>query len=382
MMRLALDARSTQGDRRGVGVYTTNLLLALARRPDLPAITLFLDSAQPDPADVPLSAFAIRRLGGRGGSVVWEQWRLPHALRGFDLFHGPANVSPLVTPCPTVLTIHDTIFVRRLRDISAVTYPRQIFGHQYRRWAYPVFARRARAILTVSEASRKDIVDVLGIPPERVTVAHEAVSEAFAQARPAPLAELRARFDLPATYLLAPGAYEKRKNVPLLFAALRRLGESGAPVPALALAGASHLFASRYPEEARRQGIERVVRFLPYVTDGEMKGLQQGALAYCWPSRKEGFGLPILEAMSCGTPVLASDIPVNREIGGEAALYAGVDDPGGWAAALHRLLTDDALRSRLRSAGPAHAAGFSWDRLADRTLAVYRAVLGEGGKGG
>lgn len=365
-MRIAFDARTVQGARRGMGGYAHSLLAEFARRGANGDITLLTDPALPDlPADI-ASGYRIARVGGPGGTVLWEQWYLPLALRSFDLLHSPANSAPLRSPIPVVLTLHDAIFMRKLRDISRHTYLRQIAGHLYRKNVLSRASRRARLVLTVSEASRRGIMDRLGIPAERVVVSGEALPDSFMQSPASTEAEIRARFGLEPGYLMALGAYEKRKNIPLLFRMLERL-----PGRTLVLAGADNLRASGYEAEVRRKGLAGRVRFLPFISLPELKGLYSCALVFLFPSREEGFGLPILESMHCGTPVIAADMPASAETSGGVAVLLDPNDDARWAAAVENIATDGAVRNKLAMGGKAHAGSFKWDSVADLTLKSY-----------
>jgi len=373
-MRIAFDGRIMQGRPRGMGVYAGNLLKAIARRSDRPQITLLLDSSLPDPEGLPAGVFETRRARGIGGLVAWEQFHLPRLAGGFDLLHCPANGAPVRCGVPVILTIHDAIFVRRFREISAVPYPRQLIGHLYRTRFYPEAARRAAAVVTVSETSRQDIISLLRVPGDRVCVTLEAVSETFRDLEPMGETDLRGKFGIPGPYLLAMGQYEKRKNIPLLFGVFGHLKNSMQAPPQLVLSGAENLRATRYREEVGTRGISSMVRFLPYVTERELKALYTCAVAFLMPSRKEGFGLPVLEAMSVGTPVIASAIGAHREVAGDAALVLDPDDPEVWVEAIRRVMTDSGYREKLSGLSRAQAARFNWDRTAELTLKVYAGV--------
>ncbi len=370
---IAVDGRSLQGQPRGVGIYTYSLLAAMSRSSAAGRITVFLDASLPKPEHIP--DLAVRLVAGFGGTVAWDQFHLPRALKGFRLLHSPANSAPYFSPCPVVLTLHDAIFVRRLRDISQVTYIRQILGHIYRKYGYPRCARRAAAVIAVSEAVRGEIIERVGVSSERVTVVPEALSESFSRTIPLPEAHVRGRLGIEGPYLLAMGAYEKRKNVPLLFdvlAILKRRGNSGLK---LLLAGADNLEATRYRERVRELDLEDAVAFMSYVDEQTLKSLYQYAAAFLRPSWSEGFALPALEAMSCGTPLIASDIPVHREVIGDAGILIRPDDPEKWADGIQRIMQDPAETERYRDRARIRIGDFSWDRAAQSVLEVYDRVL-------
>lgn len=207
-------------------------------------------------------------------------------------------------------------------------------------------------------------------------VTPEAVSESFTAAEAPPEADLLGRLNLRTPYLLAMGAYEKRKNIGLLFRVWEQLKKDGPNPPLLALSGAENLNATRYEAEVRERGIADLVRFLPYVPEADLKGLHTYAEAFLMPSRNEGFGLPLLEAMSVGTPVLASNIPAHVEVCGSAGLLRDPDDVEGWTVLIRELLVDREMRALVGEQGPPWAASFTWDTCASRTLDAWNRVVG------
>lgn len=358
-----------------MGFYTSNLLTALGELHPAERITVVLDAGRGLPRFLESSPFEVLRISGAGGQVAWEQYHLPRAARGFDLLHSPANGAPLFCRVPRVVTVHDAIFVRRLADISERTYTRQVMGHYYRRLLHPPAIRAARAVITVSETSRKDISIKLKVPFERITVIPEALPEEFAGAEPEPCEEMLAALKIQRPYYLALGAYEKRKNISMLFEVLSLLkGRVEADFP-LVVAGAENLDASGYSEGVRRLSITDRVIFLPYVGESRLKALYSNAKAFLFPSRKEGFGLPLLQAMHCSVPVVASETESNRETADDAALYFGPDDPKAWAEGLCRLSSDPSLASSLVEKGRARLSAFSWRNAALSTLEVYQRLF-------
>jgi glycosyltransferase involved in cell wall biosynthesis len=374
-VRVAFDGRSLQGRPRGMGLYGASLLAAMRRLPRPPDITLLVDAALPAPDLAAGGAFPAMRTGGPGGLMAGEQWWLPRAARGFDLLHCPANGAPVACAVPVVVTVHDVIFLRRFSEIAARPGVRHVVGHLYRTHVYPRAIRAASRVITVSETSRREIAAGIGLNPAAIAVVPEAVPAPFASAVAEEEDALRRRYGLDGPFLVAMGAYEKRKNIPLLFAALASVRRSLDPPPLLVLAGAEDLTYSGYQEAARSAGVGDLVRFLPYVRTGELKGLFAAALAFCMPSRREGFGLPVLEAMSVGAPVLASRISAHEEVAAEAALLLPEDDPRAWADAMLDVARNPETRDRLRRAGLARAARFSWDWAAEATAAVYAEVI-------
>jgi glycosyltransferase involved in cell wall biosynthesis len=290
-------------------------------------------------------------LAHRAGHL-WEQAVLPLRVTGCALIYSPANLAPLGSR-RNVLVIHD---VAALRHPAA--YSRAYVAYQRR--MLPALARRARMLVTVSEFSKRELVEVLGVPPERVAVIPEGVGERFR--RDADAVAARERYGLAGPYALAVGTVSARKNLAVLEQAARALRDRGVE---LVVAGSDRGYLRAEPTSLRRLG---------YVGDVDLPGLYAGALALALPSRYEGFGLPCLEAMACGTPVVAAASGALPETVANAGLLVDPDDPAAFADAL-LAAANDPMRERLVSAGLRRAAEFSWDRTASLTDAAIGSVL-------
>jgi glycosyltransferase involved in cell wall biosynthesis len=316
---------------------------------------------------------AVRRvvLAGRAQRVLWEQSLLPWALRRarVDLFHSPHHSLPLLrSGWRTVVTVHDVTF--RLMP-RRYTPARRL----YMRAVTALAARRADAVIVPTRSVAADFRRLYGGLAGRVFVVPEAAPPAM---RPiedqALLDEARRRLRLPGRFVLSVGTLEPGKNRATLLRALAWLRRWGLP-HALVIAG-QRGWGDAVPERlAAALGVSDRVWYLGYVSDADLPLLYNLAEAFVFPSWREGFGLPPLEAMACGTPVVASDRPAMPEVLGEAALYAPPGDARAIAAALARVLSDGALWDELRRRGLAQAARYSWARTARETLAVYRWVL-------
>ena len=300
-------------------------------------------------------------LSHRAGHL-WEQAVLPAraAREQAPLLLCPANLAPLAFPRNAVV-IHDAAALR-----EPAWYSRAYVAWQ--RAILPLIARRARLVLTVSEFSRAELTDLLGLDPARVAVVPGGVDERFTPAAdPAPA---RAALGLQHPYVLTVASRTARKNLAALEHAARALAADGIEVVA---AGGDR-------PQFRAEGATAAVRSVGYVPDEHLPGLYAGASAFVLPSRYEGFGLTCLEAMACGVPVVAARAGALPETCGDAALFADPDEPESFTGALQHALGAEA--PRLRAAGHARAAPFTWERAAREVDALVRAAAGVSARGG
>ena len=300
---------------------------------------------------------------------MWTHIRLSAEMlvRPPDVLFVPAHVLPLWSPRRTVVTIH---------DLGYVHYPKAHPAAQrlYLRLATRWNAWRATAVLADSEATRRDIVRYCRIPAAKITVVYLGVGERFRPVTDAALLnQVMARYDITPLYLLFVGTVQPRKNLARLIDAWARYLAGAGSDPStitLVIAGKRGWLTEAIERRAGELGIATRVRFAGYVADDDLPALISGALGYLLPSLYEGFGLPVLEAQACGTPVLAAATSSLPEVGGDAALYVDPHDTASIAAGIARLLEDVDLRARLRAAGLARVAGWTWERTARETLAV------------
>lgn len=306
------------------------------------------------------------------GKVWFEQITFPRACRHLraDVAHVPYWAPPLRPTIPTVVTIHDLIplLLREYRGGPLVRFYTALVGYT---------ARSATQVLTDSEFSRQDIIAHLGLVPDRVRAIYLAAGESYTPT-PAPTdADVRARYSLPERYVLYLGGFDVRKNVATLIAAYHRatpaIGETHPLVIAGKLPRTDTPFAPDPRRLAQERGLgDRAVRFIDFPDDADKPALYRGATAFIFPTRYEGFGLPPLEALSCGTPVVGSDASSIPEIVGEGGLLLPPDDVEGMAQALVKLATDVHFRAELSQRALTQAARFSWEQTAQETLATYQ----------
>lgn len=298
---------------------------------------------------------------------LWFEWSLPAAVARFkpDVLFSPDGYCSLRTRVPTLMTLHD---VAPLHHPNQVPWaPRRYYQH-----FLPRFAARADHIVAVSEAARSDIMSTCGVPPARITAVLNGVRDVF---RPLPTAEqdgVRRRFSEGAPYLLYTGAIHPRKNVDTLIRAFDAFKTAYPSDVRLVLAGRMAWQTEAVTAALSASAHRAHIHLTGYVDDAALPGLYGAALALVNLSVHEGFGLPLAEAMACGTPVLASRLPVFEEVGGAAALYADPLDPIEVADAMHRLLTEEGLLARMGHQSLVQSRQFDWDVAASKVYALLR----------
>ena len=304
--------------------------------------------------------------------IAWEQALGPVAvLRDrLDLIHGPVNVLPLGAPCLGIVTIHDLAFLAHPEAFNAAK-------RRYLTLMTALSARRATRIIAVSHFTKLEIVRRLRVAPAKVAVVHNAVDPAFAPRPPDEVARFRAAHGLPERLILTVGTLEPRKNLTGLLDAFAHLA-SETDADLIVVGGQGWRYDAALARVATL-GLAARVRFVGHVPDDDLPLWYNAATVFVYPSRYEGFGLPPLEALACGTPTIVSAAASLPEVVGEAALLVEPGAADALAATLRRLLAEPALRARLRAAGPPHAAGFTWARAAAATRAVYGAALAAAG---
>lgn len=309
--------------------------------------------------------------------ILWEQLALPvlSQARRLDLLHGAVNVSPLVAPCPAVITIHDLSFVRYPQAFPAVQ--RVYLQTQVKR-----SARSARRVIAVSEATKRDVMALFGVPAERIDVVYNGVDSAFTPAAMDDIRAFRRRKGLPERYVLHLGTLEPRKNLVRLVQAFHDARSQGATDVALILAGGKGWSYDDIFAEVSRLGLEQAVLFPGYIPDDELPWWYRGAEIFCYPSLLEGFGLPVAEALACGVPVITSDRSSLPEVAGDAAWLVDPTSVDALSQALATLLTNKDQARVFAAKGPPQAARFTWRRTAEQTAAVYRKALAEKSGGG
>ncbi|MCS7179437.1 MAG: glycosyltransferase family 4 protein [Anaerolineae bacterium] len=365
-----LDARTATAHFPGIGRYVVNLARAMAPLlgPE-ERLTLLRDPTRPSPwnlsalageqvrvVDVPLSPFSPR-----------QQWAVPRILRRLQagLYHSPYYLMPYRPGVPTVLTVYDVIPLKF--PAQSTFQARMLF-----RWTMGMALRAARLVVAISEATHRDLAQHFSVAPERMRVTPLAADPVFSPRPPAEVDALRRRYGLPESFVLYVGSNKPHKNLARLVEAWAQTTDSGIR-STLVIAGP---WDPRYPEPRRlaeRLGL-RNIRWLGPVPEADLPALYSAATLFVFPSLYEGFGLPVLEAMACGLPVVCSHTSSLPEVAGDAALLVDPADIRALAAAIERALADETLRATLQARGLERARSFTWEDTAQRTREVWGAV--------
>ena len=367
-MRIGIDARKLRD--YGIGTYVRNLLRQLARQDDDDYVVF---CHEPDMESVRALGPRFRPVREEAGNyTVREQFAIPLDVRreAVDLFHAPHYVLPPLTPSRSVVTIHDCIHLR---------FPQYLpsrLGYAYARAQMWSATHRAARVITVSEASKRDILRYFRVGESRIDVIYNAIDERFWQEPDAEeIDRVRQRYQLDAPFVLYAGNIKPHKNLERLIEAFNILRQGAAfkDVQLLIIGDEISKYAT-LRRAVHRYKLHKYVRFFGFVPDRTLAALYRLANVFVFPSLYEGFGLPPLEAMASGTPVITSNVSSLPEVVGDAAVMIDPYEPAAIAEALERVLTDDALRADLRVRGLARAREFSWERSVARVRAIYHEV--------
>jgi glycosyltransferase involved in cell wall biosynthesis len=371
-----IDVAAAVHGRAGLGRYAESLARALVAK-DRERFALFFNRS----GDVrpPQRLTGLEGIPARSVRAGYKPWRMTvwlgqlarfsfdPLLPGAELYHATEHLLMPLRRVPTVLTVHDLIFHLFPQHHKRLNY-------WYLNAALPLYCRRASAVIAVSGATKGDLVRLYGLDPTKITVVHEATEPHFAPVSLGQIAAVRSRYRLPDHYLLHVGTIEPRKNLDRLLEALHRLRAGGEDVRLVIVGSKGWLYHSFF-QRLEELALGDAVALTGYVPDADLPAVYSGARLAVTPSLYEGFGLPILEAMACGTPVVCSHTSSLPEVGGDAACYFDPTDVAAMTDALRTVWKNEALRETMRQDGLARAAQFSWARAADETLAVYNQII-------
>lgn len=371
-MTLCLDLTAAAHEKAGLGRYAAHLAQALLQ------------------LGVPLAGFVNARREARlpaplrdlrlfSAELARKPWRLraalsyfggpslDRALPGVTFFHATEHLLPYLTHAKSAITLHDVAYLR---------YPQYHLWQNrwYLQLMVPRFLARADAVICVSEFTRQDALHFYHLPPEKVHVITEGVEPRFQPIfNPQILQALRAKYHLPERFILFVGTIEPRKNLAVLLEAYQAV-RAECPAVGLVIAGGKGWLYQTFFERLKALGLEEVVTFTGYVPDEDLPALLNCAEVFAFPSVFEGFGLPPLEAMACGVPVVCSNASSLPEVVGEAGILLQPTAPQLWAEALLGVLRSADQRAELRERGRKHARQFTWEHTARQTLDVYQAL--------
>ncbi|HXD33655.1 MAG TPA: glycosyltransferase family 1 protein [Pyrinomonadaceae bacterium] len=368
-MRIGIDGLPLNVALTGIGHYTNELALHLAREQSSDKIEVvsprtFISSLN---KDVPLPAnigFVRARL-----AFINRRWwsiGLPRLIRRqpYDVFHGTNFEVPLQNVCPSVVTIHDLSML-----LHSATHEKRLVRRARSR--IPIMARAATMVITPTETVRDEVRQHLGIPLERIVALPEAARDCFQPLNDDQTVQVRKRLGINGEFLLYVGTVEPRKNLETLLRAFEAVCSTHARPLQLVLAGRKGWLIDDLLNSFKRSPDAKQIKLTGYLSDRELCALYSSCAAFVYPSVYEGFGLPPLEAMACGAPVIASQIPSLAEVIGSAARLFTPENAEQLAASIFDVILSDKLRSELSKAGLKHSAKFTWAATAKATREVY-----------
>ena len=374
-MRIAIDYTAAVNQSAGIGRFVRGLVRAVTTLDDRNEYVLV--HAAPNngcSVEAPIGPNVTTRelrFRERVMTAIWHRLRIPlpvDLVTGpVDIFHAPDYVLPPVSRGITMITVHDLAF---LIHPECADQNLRLFLEK----AVPRSAARANYIITDSENTRNDVICLLDADPERVFVVPGGVDPSFVPADEEAVHQVRCEYELKLPYVLAVGVIEPRKNFPRLIDAFSRFRVRTGLNYELVIAGGNGWLSDETYREAERSPFSNSVRFTGYVPDRNLAALYSGAEVFAYPSLYEGFGLPVLEAMACGTTVVCANTSSLPECAGDAALLFPPDDPDAIAATLEQACGDTTLRSDLIRRGEQRVAEFQWERAAERLIEIYERV--------
>ncbi len=378
---IGFDAKRACQNRTGLGNYSRFVLNGLCRL--APQLHLLLYAPNPKKTQAldgldRESAVSMRfpqTLWGKCLRSLWRLWGMTRDLErdGVQLYHGLSNELPLnihrAKGVKTIVTIHDLIFLRYPQYYKPVS--RWIYHYKFRR-----ACRLADRIIAVSECTKRDIIHFFGTPEEKIEVVYQGCDEQFRQtATEAQKTAVRERYSLPERYILYVGSIEERKNLMLLAQALKEIDQKEFEDIEVIAVGRRTKYADKVEAFVKGNGLSSRFRMVSGVPFPDLPALYQMATLFVYPSRFEGFGIPLLEALCSGTPVIGCTGSCLEEAGGPSSLYVDPDDPQALAQAIARVLTDNTLRQRMITDGHAYAAQFQAETLTQQMLSLYQNLL-------
>lgn len=371
MLRIGIDATAIPSNRVGAGVYTFNLVKYLSIIDKKNQYYIFGSPSTIDEWRIKQTNIKFLKVNNRYRPlrILWEHTMLPLLVKKFnlDILHSPHYTSPLIKTSHSVVTFHDMIFF---------IYPslHTLFKRYYFKKMMLASLKHADAIIAVSESTKNDILKYCRVSPSKISVILEAADGIFKPSAYNSIEYICKKYGLESKkYILFTGLLEPRKNVPVLLKAFAGIRQKGHEIK-LAIVGRQGWMYNEIFKTIKQLNLEQHIVFTGYVPETELPHLYSGAAVFVYPSLYEGFGLPVLEAMSCGTPVITSNISSMPEIVGNAALTINPHNHHELMQAIEKIIADSNLSISLKSRGLKRATEFSWEKTAIETLKVYHNV--------
>lgn len=376
MPTITIDYTPAYEQGAGIGRYVRELVSALALQDTKTTYRLFVSgtAASRLPAvPAPNFSWCSTRLTPRWLARVWNRLHIPLPVETFtgptDLFHATDFVLPPTRPAAqTIVQVHDLSFVR----VPEAAAPRL---KAYLDQVVPRSVKRAHHVLADSQATRTDLIDLYSVPPEKVTVLYGGVDERFQPADATAVAAVRDKYRLNGfPFVFSLGTVQPRKNYGRLIQALAQVRQRGLDIH-LVIAGGRGWLEDPIYQMLTAAGMQHYVHFIGFAAESDLPALYTAAVCFAFPSLYEGFGLPVLEAMACGTPVLTSNVSSLPEVAGQAAIMVNPYDVEDVADGLEKLISDSNLRDRLVARGYLQAKKFSWHAAAAHLTQIYETLL-------
>jgi glycosyltransferase involved in cell wall biosynthesis len=372
-MRIGIDATALPPQPVGAGNYIIQLIRSLAEIMSGHEMVIFSQPIGPkliDLSEKKMVEWVVVDERASGSRLIWEQLYFPNLVRnsGIDLLHSLHYTRPIRLPCKSVVTFHDMTF---FLYPELHTWAKRLYFPRMMKYS----AGKADELITVSDSTRDDLIRILQVDPKKVTTTQLGVNPGY---RPIADEQEKKRaaekYDLPEEFILYVGLIEPRKNLPVLIDAYKQLRSKGSDYE-LVLVGRYGWMYEAVLKQVRNLNLEHAVRFLGYVPQEDLPLVYNLASLFVYPTIYEGFGLPVLEAMACGVPVITSDVSSMPDIVGKAGLLTPVNDKQALFETMENALTDIDLRKDLINRGQQRAKEFSWSRTAWLTLQVYQKAM-------
>jgi len=375
-MKIGIEAqRLFRKKKHGMDIVALEMIHALQRLDSKNEYFVFAKEDDDANAVRASENFKIIPLAGKS-YPHWEQFVLPRAVKHYDvdILHCTANTAPIRCAAKLVLTLHDIIYLEKLNLTKGTPY--QIFGNLYRRWNVPIIAKHASKIITVSEYEQQRIENHFHLPEQSVQAIYNGVGNHFVKIDDSAVQQtIRKKYSLPESYVFFLGNTDPKKNLHGVLKALSVLRKKGQLNFKLLVLDIDKNYLARVADDIDDREVLQAIFSAGYVPNHELPAIYSMAKLFLYPSLRESFGIPIVEAMSCGTAVITSNTSSMPEVAGGAAQLVDPHNPEDIANAVQELLRNDLQRKMLSDAGVMRAKEFSWERNASKVLSVYEEVF-------